>query len=193
MKQGTRHGAASRRRERNKRAHVWPSTNGRSLQRPPVCGVLVAWRSVGGQCVARGGLRGVRRVCVARLASVWPCGVRVARSLRCCTCGVCASVSRLARAPHGAKICVLETSRRLKILATCAACAAFNSSAYLLAACPWLVPHFAAYWMHTAARCFLLPLFVTDGGGLLLYEIFFLRSRWLVSQIYKHLQTPWRL
>lgn len=39
MKQGTRHGAASRRRERNERAHVWPSTNGRSLQRPPVCGV----------------------------------------------------------------------------------------------------------------------------------------------------------
>ena len=108
----------------------------------------------------------------ARLARA-VCGVRVARSLRCCTCGVCASVGRLARAPHGAKICVLEHVQTFENTCNVSAFAAFNSLAYLLASCPWLVPHFAAYWMHTAARCFLLPLFITDGGGLLCTRYFF--------------------
>ena len=89
MKQGTRHGAASRRRERNERAHVWPSTNGRSLQRPPVCGVarwLLCLRFDGvrrvcgtsGQCVAVWRARGA----FLALLYVWRVCIRWAA----CTC-----------------------------------------------------------------------------------------------------------
>lgn len=210
MKQGTRHGAASRRHERNERAHIWPSTNGRSLQRPPVCGVVrwllclrfdgvrvrgaalldaarlvpdtthtargayhvLQWRFVRGQCVARGGLRGVRRVCgtPGQCVAVWR-----ARGafLACCTCGVCASVGRLTRAPHSAKICVLEHVQTFEN--TCNVRGVRGVQLVGLLACGVSVARSTLCGVldDTAARCFLLPLFVTDGGGLLLYEIFF--------------------
>ena len=106
--QHTRHAA---------RATYYSSHLKRRATCPPVCGVLVAWRSVGGQCVA---VCVACAVCVARLASVWPfvaCAWRVP-----CVVVRVACVHPLGglHVRHTArKFAYWNTSRRLKILATC--------------------------------------------------------------------------